>query len=206
MNKKILLTATVAIAAVAYAAQASDQGYYVSGMLGASLMPDQSFYSATGATSKNSFDAGYAYGGAVGYDSGQGWRVELDTLHQQSAIDRINGVLASGHLQSTSLMLNGTYDLAQFETFTPYVGAGLGFQIIGADIGGYSNGGDVWQPAYQVEAGVRHDIGHNLSLFAEYRYSQAESTRLSNGVDYGNEHFTDHALLTGITYHLGEGF
>lgn len=207
MNKKIMLAAAVALVSSLAAAQASQQGYYFSGIAGASLMPDQTLRGLSGGAAHSSFDAGYAYGGAVGWDSGQGWRVELNSVHQNSAIDRVDGTLASGHLQSTSLMLNGTYDVPlPIETpFVPYVGAGVGFQDIGASIDGY-HGGDQWQPAYQLEAGVRHDIGDHFSIFGEYRYSQAEAAQLRNGPNLANQHFSDNAILTGITYHLGEGW
>jgi OmpA-OmpF porin, OOP family len=200
--KRIVLFAA-AIALTAGAAQASQQGYYFSGIAGASLMPNQTLRGLGGGGVNSSFDAGYAFGGAAGWDSGQGWRVELSSVHQLSGVDRVNGTLQSGHLQSTSLMLNGTYDLMQDSPVVPYVGAGLGFQDIGASINGF-HGSDEWEPAYQLEAGVRHDIDDHFSIFGEYRYSQSEAARLRDMTDLGNQHFSDNAILTGITYHIGE--
>ncbi|MDE2183933.1 MAG: outer membrane beta-barrel protein [Alphaproteobacteria bacterium] len=203
MKRTVLLAAAVAMAAAASAADASDQGYYFSGIAGASLMPDQTFRLYGAGSTNSSFDAGYAYGGAAGYDSGNGWRVEFDVLHQHSAVDRVDKAPSSGHLQSTSFMLNGTYDVIDLGAVTPYVGAGIGFQDIGASINGFS-GTDQWQPAYQAEAGLRHDFNDKLSVFAEYRYSQSDAARLTAGPDMGNQHFSDNAMLTGITYHLGD--
>ncbi|MDE2164238.1 MAG: porin family protein [Alphaproteobacteria bacterium] len=200
MKKILLVAAGLAIAASSGAAMASDQGWYVSGALGASLLPDLNMTNAA-TKAHSSFDAGYAYGGALGYDAGNGWRYELDSVHQLSGLDRLNGALTSGHLQSTSLMANATYDLVPGAQITPYVGAGLGFQNVGGSINGLS-GGDIWKPAYQLEAGLREKLGDNTSLFTEYRFTQSEAARFANANDMANQHFDDHLLLAGVSYHF----
>jgi opacity protein-like surface antigen len=200
MKKYLLVAAGLAIAASSGAAMASDQGWYVSGALGASLLPDLRMTSTTN-PARSSFDAGYAYGGAVGYDAGNGWRYELDSIHQLSGLDRLNGALTSGHLQSTSLMANATYDLSSDWPITPYVGAGLGFENVGGSINGLS-GGDIWKPAYQLEAGLRENLGRNYALFTEYRFTQSEAAKFSAPALMGNQHFSDHLLLAGVSYHF----
>ncbi|MBU6297231.1 MAG: porin family protein [Alphaproteobacteria bacterium] len=200
MKKFLLVAAGLAMAAGANAAMAADQGWYVSGALGASLLPALNMTGAT-STAHSSFNAGYAYGGAVGYDMGNGWRYELDSVHQLSGLDRIGGTLASGHLQSTSLMANATYDLPVDWIVTPYVGAGVGFANVGGAIDGLS-GGDVWEPAYQVEAGLRKNLGDNYSLFTEYRFTQSEAAKFADPALSlaANQHFDDHQLMVGVSY------
>ncbi|HEY5338472.1 MAG TPA: outer membrane beta-barrel protein, partial [Rhizomicrobium sp.] len=155
-------------------------------------------------TQHEHFDPGYAYGGAVGYDTGDGMRLELDTTHQMSDLTRVSGVPTggNGHLQSTSLMVNGQVDLMHHASVTPYVGAGLGYQNIGANVNGLQD--TDWKPAYQAEAGLRTDISQKVSLFGEYRFSQSEAADLSDAGASAHQHFADHALLAGLTYHMGQ--
>jgi opacity protein-like surface antigen len=203
MKRYILVTTSIAMvmAVCTGAAFASTPGYYFSGLGGASLLPNLELKNGSG-TANSSFDTGYAYGGAFGYDTGNGWRFELDSVYQLSSVNRFDGATANGHLWSTSLMANTTYDLLQGRQFTPYVGAGLGVQDVGGLIEGYS--GNKWRPAYQLEAGLRDDLTPQFSLFGEYRFTQSEAAKLSDPIDTANQHFSDHLLMMGITYHLGQ--
>ena len=177
----------------------ADPGYYVSGEAGASLPPDLHL-SSGGATQQTGFGTGVAAGGAVGYDTGNGIRVELDSLYQHTDVARLNGAPATGHLSSTSLMANATYDLMQAGPVTPYVGAGVGLQYVGGMVNNLS--GRDWEPAYQAEAGLRTDLSDKASLFGEYRFSQSESFVISNGADSAHQHFSDHALLAGVSFKI----
>ncbi|HEY2035260.1 MAG TPA: outer membrane beta-barrel protein [Rhizomicrobium sp.] len=204
IHRKLLMAATISAAAVGLAGAASAQsqpGYYVSGEGGVSFLPNLQLKSA-GTTSHENFDTGYAYGGAVGYDMGDGTRVELDALHQMSNLSGISGTPASGHLQSTSLMVNGQYDLTHQTQFTPYVGVGVGAQNVGASINGVHDAD--WKPAYQAEAGLRTNISDKVSLFGEYRFSQSEAADLTLGGASAHQHFADHGVLAGLTYHMGD--
>jgi OmpA-OmpF porin, OOP family len=204
MHRRFWFAATVSAAILSLASAASAQsqpGYYVSGEGGVSFLPNLQLKSA-GVTSHENFDTGYAYGGAVGYDMGNGTRVELDALHQMSNLSSVGGVSANGHLQSTSLMVNGQYDLMQNTQFTPYVGVGVGAQNVGVSINGVHDAD--WKPAYQAEAGLRTNISDKVSLFGEYRFSQSEAAGLSLGGASAHQHFADHGILAGLTYHMGD--
>ena len=204
MHRRFWFAATVSAAILGLASAASAQsqpGYYVSGEGGVSFLPNLQLKSA-GTTSHENFDTSYAYGGAVGYDMGNGTRVELDALHQMSNLSSVSGVSSDGHLQSTSLMVNGQYDLMQDAQFTPYVGVGVGAQNVGASINGVHDAD--WKPAYQAEAGLRTNISDKVSLFGEYRFSQSEAADLSLGGVSAHQHFADHGILAGLTYHMGD--
>ena len=56
---------------------AGTPGYYVSGEGGVSLLPDLHVNDTPVAKQSDSFGTGFAAGGAVGYDTGEGVRVEL---------------------------------------------------------------------------------------------------------------------------------
>ncbi len=203
MNRQILLAACAA-SALAFGSvsafadddtSSSNAGWYANADGGASFLPNLKLKTPAG-TDKENFNTGYAYGGAVGYDNGDGMRLELDTTHQMSELDHVNHVAADGHLQSTSLMVNGQVDLTHHTSITPYVGAGIGYQNIGVQAAGLSDSD--WKPAYQAEAGLRADVSQKVSVFGEYRFSQSEAA----DIDTAHQHFADHGLLVGLTYHL----
>src|SRR5665213_651255 len=204
MNRQFWLAASAAAALLCGAGSASadsTEGYYISGDGGVSFLPNLHLNDAAGKQHER-FDAGYAYGGAVGYDTGNGMRVELDTTHQQSQLTRLSGAPDNGHLQSTSVIVNGQIDLLHNSVITPYAGVGIGYQNIGATVGGLSDSD--WKPAYQAVAGLRTDLSKQVSLFGEYRFSQSEAADLSQGGLSAHQHFADHGLLAGLTYHVGQ--
>jgi opacity protein-like surface antigen len=204
MKTTLLLATGVTALFTATAAFASTPGLYVSGDAGVSLLPDLHFNSAATGTSLTNYDAGYNFGGAVGYDMGNGMRLQLDSQHTGQQLSGVDGSNAFGHLSSTTLMLNGQMDLIPNSRLTPYVGAGLGGVNFGGQVDGYY--GRAWKPGYLLEAGLRDDISNQLSLFGGYRFTQAESVKMSDPSlpDTATQHFSDHVIMAGVTYHLGQ--
>lgn len=202
MRQRIVFAAAfgVAFGVGIAAALAGTPGYYVSGEGGVSLPPDLQLNSVTLGKQHDGFGTGYAAGGALGYDYGNGWRLEMDSLYQHTDVSRLDGAPATGHLSSTSVMANATYDLLPNAQFTPYVGAGLGVVNVGGQVNGLS--GRDWKPSYQAEAGLRTDVTDNASLFGEYRFSQSQSVTLADATDSAHQHFSDHALLAGLSFKL----
>jgi len=194
--KKFATTATLAVFALSASALA-DSGYYFSGLAGISVMPNLGQKSTSG-TSVVGLDNGYVYGGALGYALDNGWRLEIDTVHQMSTVNTVNGAAASGHLYSTSLMANATYDLPSYYSLTPYVGAGVGAMNIGGTASGTS--GNAWRAAYQVEAGLRYTVAPNLEWFGEYRFQQAEAAKFDGLSGYANQHASANLFNVGLTY------
>jgi len=202
MRRRIMFAAAcgISIGVGVGSAYAGAPGYYVSGEGGISLLPDLHVNDILVGKQSDSFGTGFAAGGAFGYDTGDGVRVELNSVYQHSDAGRLNGAPVDGHLSSTSVMANATYDLMPDARFTPYVGAGLGFQNVGGTIDGLS--GREWKPAYQAEAGLRTDVSDHVSMFGEYRFSQSESVTLADATDSAHQHFSDHGLLAGISFKL----
>lgn len=198
----LLATATaLVLAAGTGAASASQAGAYVTGEGGVSFMPNQDLTHTPAGTLEESLDTGYNFGAAVGYDFGNGTRIALDSLTARADLNHLGGIPAGGHVDATGLMLNGQYDLTHGTRTTPYIGAGLGFENVGAKVAGLQ--GQNWEPAYQLEAGVRHRLSKKVSIFGEYRWTQAAVSRISGGGVSANQHFSNNALLAGVTYHLG---
>jgi opacity protein-like surface antigen len=202
MKRRLILVAGAAFAASLSAAAADSPGYYITGDVGASFLPDLHFDDATAGLKHEQYDADVAAGGALGYDMGNGFRLELDSLSQNDPLKGFSTGAATGHLSSTSLMLNGTYDLVQSWPITPYVGAGLGFENVGGEVNGMT--GRAFKPAYQAEAGLRDDITDQVSLFTEYQFQQSESVRLSDPTGSAHQHFADNVVLAGLTYKFGQ--
>jgi opacity protein-like surface antigen len=200
MRRILILAACVA--AMAGSASASTQGTYLSGNAGVSLTPNLNLKSNSVGSQTESTDTGYALGGSAGYDYGNGWRLQLDSEYTRQKVSSLNGTATNGHLSTTSLILGAQKDLTDGTMVTPYVGAGLGVQNVGGEIAGYR--GRAWKPAYQAEAGLRSDLSRNVSLFGEYRFSQSESATLQSATDVAHQHFSDHGLLAGVTYHFGQ--
>lgn len=204
MKTRLLLATGVTALFAATAAFASTPGLYVSGDAGVSLAPDLHFHSVTSGTSLANYDDGFNFGGAVGFDMGDGIRLQIDSQHANQQLSGVDGTNAFGHLSSTTLMAEGQIDLIPSSPLTPYIGAGLGGVNFGGQVNGYS--GRDWHPGYLLEAGLRDDITSQLSLFGGYRFTQAESGTMRDPVvpDTASQHFSDHVLMAGLTYHLGE--
>ena len=204
MKPTIPLARWLAAAALlaATTAHAGTPGYYISGDAGASLLPDLHFNDTISGTRHEHFDTGIAAGGALGYDTGDGLRFELDSQYQNSQLAQLGGRSATGHISSASLMANATVDVLRDAPITPYVGAGLGLQNVGGTVNG--DHGRAWKPAYQARAGLRDDLTDQMSLFGEYRFGQSESVKLTGPADTGHQHFSDHLLMAGLSYKFAQ--
>jgi len=190
----------VLLAGLSGTACAATQGIYISGQGGVSYLPN--LHMQGGAIrSSDSFKTGNIFGTAIGYANGKGWRYELDLTHQSADVDRFNGLPDSGHLWSLGLMANVLYDLTDDTAVTPYVGAGVGVQWLGASVDGYS--GRAWRPAYQLRTGLRYDLAQHTALFVEYRFVQSQALSLADSSAKADHDFADHAVMVGIAFQTG---
>ena len=136
MKHKLLFAAAgVALLAPTMAA-AQDSGVYIKGQLGYGVHEDSEFTAETPVDPVNinaivgdvagGGDLTYALG--IGYDFGNGWRLELDGNSLFTDFGTVAGQPASfAKLRTTNLMLNAIYDFNEFGRWSPYIGAGLGF-------------------------------------------------------------------------------
>jgi OmpA-OmpF porin, OOP family len=202
-HRKYLLAASMAALLIGGSASAQEaQGVYFSGDGGAAFLPDLHLKNTGTGTQHEHFDTGYAAGAALGYDTGGGARIEIDTNYTMSNLAKVDGFKDNGHLDSTGVMVNGQVDLTHHTDLTPYVGVGAGYENIGARADGAS--GRDWKPAYQAEAGLRDDVTDRVSVFGEYRFTQSEAADIADGnASPAHQHFSDHGLLAGLTYHTG---
>jgi len=204
MKTTLLLATGVTALLAATAAFASTPGVYFSGDGGLSILPSPHFNSDLYGTANAKYNPGYTFGGAIGYDLGNGMRFEVDSQHTSQQLISLDDFKANGHLTSTTLMGRGQIDLVKDALLTPYVGVGLGMVNFGGHVDDYS--GRAWRPGYQLEAGLRKDISQQFSVSAGYRFTQALSVDMRDPIleDNATQHFSNHAVMAGVTYHLGQ--
>ena len=113
---------------------------------------------------------GYAFGGAVGWNTGLGGlAIDLDVLHAH----HICTPFPTDYSATTTLMIEAIFNVPLGNVFNVYAGAGIGaVDLISTDGGVVFS---AWGAGYQVKAGVGANLFKNMSAFAEYRYQNSFS-------------------------------
>jgi len=217
MKKKIFALLACGPLAFALAGTASaQQGIYVSGNLGISIVGDQTVSGVDEGegpwSDETSLDTGFAIHGAVGYNFDIA-RAEFEIGYSTNDYDTLDSQDygqedLDGDLTATTFMANAYYDFKNSSAFQPYVGAGIGLAIIDInDLKGSSWDAD--EPAvnvddtvfaYQIMVGVAYVINPNISIDLSYRYlgtSDPEMTDQDGDFDY---EFSEHNILVGLRY------
>ncbi len=155
-------------------------------------------------------DTGSVVGLAAGYRFNRNFAADLDYAYRSNDIDKIEGaggatIADGGDLASVAIMANGYYFLDFAESWSPYIGLGLGFlQEIDSDVQltGVNSQKDLEDQvfAWQAMIGAEVPIDQNWRLYGEGRFMSAPSPDLSNSngsysVDYNNL-----SLILGIGY------
>lgn len=178
---KISLLAGAMLASAGFAAQAAEpdvpagdyqaMGFYLRGDLGWSFLD----------WSGGSNDDAFALGAGAGYRFYDNLRADL-RLDWAGDYD----VAPGADLSVSSVLGNLYFDVANDSSFTPYVGAGLGY--------GWTNlspGTDRDGVAYALMAGVTVDLTDNIVLDAGYRF---RDVMVSGSDPY------EHQFLTGLRF------
>ncbi len=140
-HKLLFAAATAAILAPSFAV-AQDSGVYLRGQAGYGLVADTEFEpiqqddvaaisNIPVATNSLLGDLGgggdLAYSLGLGYEFGNGWRVEADYTSLFTDFGTIGGAVATdAKIRANQYMVNALYDFDDFGRFKPYIGAGLG--------------------------------------------------------------------------------
>ena len=138
------------------------------------------------------YDNGIGVYAALGYDTGN-WRGELEYSYRSNDLDQIDPDGAGfsgwpagyigGDTTTHGVLFNLIYDFNKSDSFTPYLGAGVGLGFIDPDITGSVSPGAPTTPlsiaysgsnkatlAYQGIAGVSIGLAQGLALDLSYRY------------------------------------
>ncbi len=211
--KKLALSLSVlaAVLAIAPAAKADvTPGWYVGAGVGATVPPDAKA-KTNGGDTKLQFDTSVNYNINGGYSYGNGWRSELEIYRNQANIDKIEGqATKNGHISNTILFANGFYDFNMHSMFTPYVGIGVGADVVNAENVSPVNGGgrlhgDRTEFAYQGIVGASAQLDDNWAVTADYRYIASYDPQFANaaGGKVATENMS-HNFILGVRYSFGQ--
>lgn len=157
-----------------------------------------------------SLSTGAVVGLAGGYRFNRNFATDLEYAYRSNDIDKIKGsggttIADGGDLASVAIMANGYYYFDFAESWSPYIGLGLGFlQEIDSDVEltGTAAQKDLEDQvfAWQAMIGAEVPIDPKWRFFGEGRFMSAPSPDLSNNngsysVDYNNL-----SLIIGIGY------
>ncbi|MBL6852282.1 MAG: porin family protein [Alphaproteobacteria bacterium] len=169
-------------------ARAQGSGIYIGGGLGAES-PSSSTWHVPKLSQFGRFDLSQTNMLLVdlGYKFGDGIRVELEGQYDQFSLKKLTipsvASALAGHITSATIFLNANYDFTIFQGWGGTIGAGLGSDWNNAK-GNSSAGlailsGSDRAFAWQVMAGVQHQIIPNVDLDIDYRYQGAGSTTVT---------------------------
>ncbi|MEO0399925.1 MAG: OmpA family protein [Pseudomonadota bacterium] len=227
MKLKTTLFAAVSAMAVAPAANA-DEGWYGSLGAGYSYVQDDLDTEIVGAgintDSDADYDNGYGVYFALGKHLGNGFRGELEysyrdndvrhiALDGQGGLPNIGGATYSGDLAAHFAMLNLLYDFSVNDTFTPYIGGGIGYANIDSDFTNTAPAVRVDDAASTIAAqgiaGLAVALADNLSFDLSYRYVVAGDTAHNGTVGATpvavETSYHNHSIFGGLRFHFGGG-
>lgn len=194
--KKTLIAAAVGMVAIYSCAASANNGIYVSGDLGASIVnmhDTKANYSESSngindynesQNFKNKNKGVFSGGVAVGYDFNDQYqfpmRIELAAKFRGEAKgsqtfsdDSGDSETIKNKVRMDTYMVNGYYDFYNTSDFTPYLTAGIGLSHLKHDISGDDGEGMSASSnnfAWGLGAGVKYAITSNISVDASYRY------------------------------------
>jgi opacity protein-like surface antigen len=170
--KNLAITLVVLAAVMGLGIANASAEMYFSGNAGAVWVNDSDIDDGFD-TGEISFDTGFGITAALGHSYGNGFRTEAELGFRSNDIDEISidgfgSASIDGDISSLSFMVNGFYDFMLGNTFTPFVGAGIGFANVEGDIDGIGSEDDnVF--AYQIAAGMAFPVNQSLKIDLQYR-------------------------------------
>jgi opacity protein-like surface antigen len=149
-------------------------------------------------TGEFTFDTGAGIVWALGSSIQNGGRVEAELGYRSNGfdelkVDGVGKVGIDGDITSNSLMGNAYYDISTEGSFSPYIGAGLGFAIIEADFD-YFDSEDDTVFAYQLILGGSFASSEQLSVDLQYRYFATDDPEF-DGLD---AEYSTHNFMIGL--------
>ena len=155
-------------------------------------------------------DEGFDIGIVGGYDFGL-FRMEGELSYRKNNVDEIeidywgNGSMnGDGDITSTSLLVNGYFDMENNTGFTPYVGLGLGIANIAFNnvsaLGIDLIDDDTTKTAAQLALGFSYDVTDKVVIDFSYRYFFTDDIRVKN--EFNNEvhgeSYDSHNAVVGL--------
>jgi opacity protein-like surface antigen len=145
---------------------------------------------------RNAFDQGNlgldstAQGSIAGGYQLKNYRAELELNYSSFGVNKATlnteSFPSDGNVSTTSVLVNGYYDIPTGSKFRPYIGAGIGVGIISGKIkepGAETDLGTGSSVAYQGKVGLQYEIAKKGNVFAEFKYLGISSYKSDSGND-----------------------
>ena len=148
-------------------------GIYVGGIAGATLRPNTVLSSSSLGSEKMEFSIGFTFGGFVGYDFGNNFRLEGEISYRENEISNVGG--ADPQAVTSAMMLNGYYELPLMQPLNLYFGGGIGVataQLETISLGQMIDANETLF-AYQLEAGIGWNNNPKVNFSMGYRFFDA---------------------------------
>ena len=194
---KNILVCFLTFVVVGFGVSTSFAGPYISATLGAVVVNDSDIDDGVD-TGEFTFDSGFGFVAALGSSAESGARAEAELGYRKNDFDKIkvDGLGKAdidGDLTSLSLMGNIYYDFPTEGSFSPYIGAGLGFANLDADLDDFGDE-DETELAYQLILGGSFTPGAGLSIDLQYRYFATDDPEF-DGLE---AEYSTHNLMIGL--------
>ena len=152
---------------------AEGSGIYLGAIAGATLRPNTVLSSSSLGSEKMEFSIGFTFGGFVGYDFGNNFRLEGEISYRENEIRNVGG--EDPQAATSSMMLNGYYELPLMQPLNLYFGGGIGVataQLETISLGQMIDANETLF-AYQLEAGIGWNYNPKVNFSMGYRFFDA---------------------------------
>jgi len=162
-----------------------------------------------GFTFDTGFDSGFTYGGALSFTDPRGLRGELELNYRENEVDEASAINlgpqnANGDVSAFTALANAYYDFETNSPWRPFVGAGIGITVGGADgMSSTFNNADDERAlfTYQAGAGLAYEVSPNWTFSFGYRYTgTADSEFGSPQTGTIESEHSSHSILGGIRF------
>jgi opacity protein-like surface antigen len=172
---------------------------------GVTLVPDIAI-KQLGTSQDLEMDAGFNFGGVIGYKWAFGLRAEGEISYRRNDNDKFAGVPIDGNVNALTFMGNAWYDFHTGTAWLPYVGGGLGVARVAADasvlgIQIVDDNDTVF--AWQVGGGIGYEVSPGIVVSADYRYLATTDPSMTDGggIDFDAE-YSSHNIMIGVRGHF----
>lgn len=203
--KTTLLTAAALAAIVATPAFAQDGTRYIQVNAGASVAGNVDLEFSDGVDTvegETDLETGIFASIAAGSTMSNGFSAEFEVLYLTSDIDTDEiddalGAPLNAKVMSYAAMVNAIYSF-DAGSFTPYVGAGLGYGTSEYELDGGTE--DDAGIAWQLRAGVTFPMSDSVTWDIGYRYLNTPGFEVSEGVNSIEADATAHIVTVGARF------
>ena len=143
-----------------------------------------------------SYEEGWVVRAAAGAALNKNFRMEVEGFYNNNDADSINfrdRVVAEADLSGIEVgggLFNAYYDINFGSRFVPFVGGGVGFAKVDADVRNIDRSLDETVWVWNVGGGFAYALNNNISLEVSYRYLATEDVEFDRlTLTYENNQF-----------------